>query len=127
MKRIIAVLFLLMFISACTEDLGGIDLTSANNGEAITASQNQRINVKLDSNVTTGYKWNMLAEPDARIVKFVSSTYNAPIGGGIGAGGSETWQFQTVGRGTTSFKLGYYRPSDPSNVGKTFEVTITVQ
>jgi inhibitor of cysteine peptidase len=122
------VLTLVLFsVAGCTDQLGGIDLTESNNGQTITASPNQTLNVKLDSNVTTGYKWNLVDAPNDKILKFVSSRYDAPTSAAIGAGGSETWQFLVVGTGTATLKLAYFRPSSPNQVGKEFTLTVQVQ
>ncbi len=118
---------ILLFLTACGGQAPGIDLTAGNSGQTVSASMDQFINVKLDSNATTGYKWNLVTEPTPRILKFISSQYNPPVGSQLGAGGSETWQWQVVGTGTTTLKLAYYRPSSPDQVAKEFTVTIQVQ
>ncbi len=117
----------LVLLAACTEELGSIDLTPANNGEALDIAEHQILNIKLDSNATTGYQWNLVTPPDDRILKFLSSKYNAPTSAATGAGGSETWQFQAIGRGKTTFKLGYFRPPDPQHVAKEYSLTINVK
>ena len=83
----------------------------------------------LDSNVTTGYKWNLATEPNAQIVNLILSSYNARqnTGGMVGVGGTETWKFQAIGAGTTTLKLAYLRPLDPKDVGGEFTLTVTVK
>ena len=128
MKKLLALALVVMLLTACTAQVGGIDLTETNHGQTIDATRNQTINVKLDSNATTGYKWNLVTEPNDTIVKLVSSKYNAPVGGGVGAGGSESWQFQTVGVGTTTLKLVYFRQFEGNLPrGKEFSITIVVK
>jgi inhibitor of cysteine peptidase len=129
MKQLVILALVLLFLAACgAAEPGAIDLTAGNNGETIDASRNQVLNIKLDSNITTGYKWNLVGEPNAAIVKFVSSKYNEPIGGGIGAGGSETWQFMTTGTGMETIKLAYFRPFEPNKQpAREFSVIIRVQ
>lgn len=128
MKRLSILTLATVLLAACTSQLGPLDLTAANNGEAIEATPNQLININLDSNITTGYKWNLVTEPNDKIVKLVSSSYNAPASGKVGAGGTETWQFQTVGTGTTALKLSYFRPFDPQKEGaKEYAITVTVK
>lgn len=129
MKYLVILALVLFFLSACAAaEPGSIDLTANNNAETIDASRNQILNIKLDSNITTGYKWNLVNEPNPGIVKIVSSKYNEPVGGGIGAGGSESWQFQTVGNGTTTIKLAYFRSFEPNIPPvKEFSVTINVR
>ncbi len=126
MKYLFLVLTLSL-VTACDAQVPGIDLTAGNNGETISASMGQFLNVKLDSNPSTGYKWNLVTEPTPRILQLISSSYNPPIAGGVGAGGSETWQWQVVGTGTTTLKLAYFRSFSPSQVAKDFTVTVLVQ
>lgn len=130
MKRLIALTFVLVLLTACGDMPNTIDLDSANNGVSLEITVGETINITLDSNITTGYKWNLVGEPDAKVLKLLSSQYvepttsNPPV---VGAGGKEVWKFQTVGRGTTSLKLAYFRPFGPSQVAKEFSATFVVQ
>jgi inhibitor of cysteine peptidase len=113
---------------ACTDQLGAVDLTAGNNGASVEVTSGQVMNIKLESNVTTGYKWTLVDEPQPAIVRLLSSRYDAPVAGGVGAGGNEVWQFQAVGRGTTSLKLAYARSFEPNNPpAKEFALTINVR
>lgn len=132
MKRLIILGLVLISAAACTSELNAIDLTASNNNATIDASLNQVININLESNVTTGYKWNVVGEPDAKVLKLVSSKYNEPAqrpgGPLVGAGGTETFQFQAVGVGTTTAKLAYARPFEPGQPpAKEFSVTVNVK
>jgi inhibitor of cysteine peptidase len=128
MKHFILLALVLVVLVGCTEELGPIDLDSGNNGATLDVSSNQVLNIKLDSNITTGYKWNLVTPPDEKIVKLLSSKYNEPTGSAPGAGGSETWQFQATGRGTTTLKLAYARPFEPNNPpAKEFSITVNVK
>ncbi len=130
MKRLVVLAFVLVLLTACADTPNTIDLDSANNGVSLETAVGQTIDITLDSNVTTGYKWNLVGEPDTQVLKLLSSQYvepptsNPPV---VGAGGKEVWKFQTVGRGTTSLKLAYFRPFDPSQVAQEFSATIVVK
>jgi inhibitor of cysteine peptidase len=130
MKKLLGLTFLLVLLSACADTPNTIDLDAANNGVSLETTVGQTINITLDSNVTTGYKWNLVGEPDAKVLKLLSPQYveptisNSPV---VGAGGKEVWMFQTVGRGTARIKLAYFRPSDPTHVAKEFSATVVVQ
>lgn len=130
MKKLIGLASVLFLLTACAETPSTIDLDAANNGTTLETTTGQTINITLDSNVTTGYKWNLVGEPDAKVLKLLSSDYSAPGASGtplVGAGGKEIWKFQTTGRGTTSLKLAYFRPFDPTQVGKEFTATVVVK
>jgi len=75
--------------SAAAATPGEIALTAADNGKTINLALNQVIRINLDSNATTGFKWNLTTQPDARILKLVSSEYIAPRTPIPGRGGSK--------------------------------------
>lgn len=127
-KRMLALVLVMILLAGCESELGGIDLTAANNGETIDVKPNQMIIIKLDSNITTGFKWALFTEPNANILKLVSSKYNEPQSStAAGAGGSETWQFQAVGTGTTTLRLGYARPWESRQPSQEFTATVNVK
>lgn len=66
--------------------------------------------VTLDSNATTGYKWQLSGKPNGKIVTFVKSIYNAPSQAIPGKGGTESWSFKAVGKGSATITLAYARP-----------------
>ena len=130
MEKLVGLTFILVLLTACAETPSVIDLDAANNGVSLETTSGQTINITLDSNITTGYKWNLVTEPDAKVLRLLSSQYvepgasNPPV---VGAGGKEIWKFQTTGRGTTSLKLAYFRPFDPGQVAKEFSATVVVK
>ncbi len=105
-------------------------LSIGDNGKTVNATLNQILSITLESNATTGYKWNAVTEPDAKVLKLVSSQYVSPTPSKtpmVGAGGMEVWKYQVVGTGTAAIKLGYFRPFDPKNVAKEFTLTVTAK
>lgn len=76
----------------------------------IAAIKGNKFTITLPSNVTTGYSWRQGNKPSASVAKFLDSKYNNPSEQIPGKGGSETWTFQAVGKGTTSIVLEYARP-----------------
>ncbi len=130
MKKFAGFIVILVLLTACAETPSVIDLDAANNGVSLETTSGQTINITLDSNITTGYKWNLVGQPDANVLKLMSSQYVEPGAGNppaVGAGGKEIWKFQTTGRGTTSLKLAYFRPFDPGQVAKEFSATVVVK
>ena len=130
MKKLLGLAIVLILLTACDETPNTIDLDSANNGVSLETTVGQTIDITLDSNATTGYKWNLVTTPDAQVLKLLSSQYVVPTPSHtpvVGEGSKEVWKFQTVGRGTTSLKLAYFRPFDPSQVAKEFSATVVVQ
>ena len=72
----------------------------------------QTLVVTLASNPTTGHSWQV-AEADKAVLRQVgdaefksSASSNPPL---VGAGGTETFHFETIGAGTTTLKMIYRR------------------
>ena len=130
MKKLFGLTIILIFLTACAETPLAVDLDMANNGVSLETKSGQTIHITLDSNIATGYKWNLVTEPDVQVLKLLSSEYVPPAASNpplVGAGGKETWKFQATGRGSTSLKLSYFRPFDPGQVAKEFAATIVVK
>jgi predicted secreted protein len=76
----------------------------------VTAAPGRTVSVSLDSNPSTGYRWRLAGPLNESIVKLAGSHYKPPVRQIPGAGGTETWRFNAVGRGKTSIVLEYVRP-----------------
>ncbi len=94
----------------------------------IAARTGDQVTITLDSNATTGYKWQLVAKPDSKVLRFDKSVYNDPSEAIPGRGGTETWTFTAAGKGNTSFTLNYARPWEKNTPPeKTQKFTVTVQ
>lgn len=70
----------------------------------VTVRSGDQFTVTLPSNPSTGYSWQMVKEPDGKVLKKVGSKYNEPHKQNppiVGAGGTETWSFKSAGKGNT--------------------------
>jgi inhibitor of cysteine peptidase len=70
----------------------------------------QEFLITLDSNMTTGYQWQLVKPPDIGIVELLNNEYRAPRNKIIGAGGQEIWSFKAVAPGKTIISMKYVRP-----------------
>lgn len=89
-----------------------ITLDENANGRQIELAPNQMLVVTLPANPSTGYSWE-IAAIDPAIVQQAGEATFAPVAtdqARVGAGGTETFQFTTVGSGTTTLTLIYHRP-----------------
>ena len=102
-------------------------LTSDDNGRTITVAVGATITVTLASNPTTGYEWTLLPMQDTRVVKFVSSNYQAPSSGAMGAGGTTTFMFQATGSGITPVRLVYARSFAPQDHPSFYTFTVVAK
>jgi inhibitor of cysteine peptidase len=88
----------------------------------------ERATLELSANPTTGYQWELSAEPDSSIVTIVSDTYVGPDSSAMGAGGTQRMVVEGVAPGTASIELRYVRPwetdAEPAETA-TFELTVT--
>lgn len=87
-----------------------------------------RATLELSANQTTGYQWELAAEPDAAVVTVVSDTYVAAESDAMGAGGMQRVVVEGVAAGTTTLELRYVRPweadAEPAETA-TYELTVT--
>ncbi|UCG31994.1 MAG: protease inhibitor I42 family protein [Phycisphaerales bacterium] len=103
--------------------------TAEGNGRAITIGVAECILVRLDSNATTGYAWQ-LAEMDTVVLENTDQEYVQDFAppGMAGVGGTETWEFAGKVPGRTNLRLEYRRPWEPEDIepADTFEIDVTV-
>ncbi len=81
----------------------------------------------LDSNPTTGYRWELIKPLDGSVLELLSKEYVASDTELLGASGKEEWTFRAVGQGTTEISLQYVRPWEENTlpvVTKTFVVVV---
>jgi inhibitor of cysteine peptidase len=104
-----------------------VNLTAADNGTTRTLHPTDALVVTLDSNVTTGFRWELSGRPDTNVMSLEGSEYLAPSTspGVVGAGGQEVWRFRAVGEGTTTLELTYQRASGETS-GQPFTITVRV-
>ena len=72
----------------------------------------QQFAIKLVSNPTTGYGWQLSKSLDEKVVSLLTNTYvqkkiDTRM---VSVGGHETWTFKAVGQGKTDISMQYLRP-----------------
>ena len=119
-------LFLLLavlgMVVGCTSQ--EVSVTEADNGKTIELSQGQVLLLTLDSNITTGYEWDIENNND-QILSLESKEYVAPDTELVGAGGQEVYRFECVGTGQGTLTLIYHQPFDTAEPAETFTLQIT--
>lgn len=96
-------------------------------GTPIEAPLGSEFALILESNPTTGYKWQLADPLDESLVVLVSQEYKRTGGDATGAGGEETWTFRAVGVGETEISLKYVRSweaGSPTDETLTFTVNV---
>ena len=131
-KKIIFTFILLLIttliLSGCM--FSGKTLTESNNGQSLSLKVNEMVQIRLESNITTGFKWNLSNETDTGIVSLISSGYKRTSTDKelVGAGGYETFTFKAKSKGNTTIVLTYNKPWEEGVAPeKTFKLNIVVK
>jgi inhibitor of cysteine peptidase len=114
--------------SGCS--IAGKTYTESNNGDNVNLKINDVITIRLESNATTGFKWNIANETDTGIASFISSDYKQTSTDKelTGAGGYETFTFKAKSKGNAAIALTYNKPWEEGVAPlKTFKINIVVE
>jgi len=76
----------------------------------IDVQKGQQFTIVLDSNRTTGYRWEPAFNTDSGILELVGSKYEVSDTQKIGAGGREIWFFNAKSTGAIKISFKYARP-----------------
>ncbi len=130
--RSVILLFIILIIpfvfSGCTTT--GKTLTESDNGQSLNLKVNDVIAIKLESNITTGYNWNLSDETDSGIMTLISSDYKTANTDEslVGGGGYETFNFKAKSKGSTAIILTYNRSWEKGEEpAKTYKINIVVE
>ena len=103
------------------------------NGQEVEIAVGGLLTVTLESNPTTGFKWELTEITDPTVLELVESKYEPgkearqtpPV---PGAGGEEIWSFKALKKGTTKLSMEYSRPWEGGEKAvETFDLTIVVK
>ncbi|GAG73070.1 unnamed protein product [marine sediment metagenome] len=107
------------------------ELTFDDKGKSFELEKGDRINIKLESNPTTGYEWILGGETDTSVVslfdsKFVQTEKEEEL---VGAGGYEIFTFKAENSGQTEIILTYKRSWEEEELKEEFlfKINITVK
>jgi inhibitor of cysteine peptidase len=111
------------------DELKSLTLTEADEGRTVTIAKGQNVVVKLQSNPSTGYRWQVVATD--RTFGYPASTRFVKNGDAAGASGVERMTWKTSGplpmTGTHQVKLEYRRPWEKdSSPAKTFTFSVSI-
>lgn len=109
-KRLAFVLLLVATIGSCG---GGPEtMTAADDdlGARFDLASGDFLEVRLESNATTGYSWQLASAPDA--IRLDSDEFEAPSGDLVGQAGVQVLTFEATSEGAGILRLEYIRPFD---------------
>jgi inhibitor of cysteine peptidase len=126
MWKLCAVVVLVATVAACGSDDESVQVFDESDvGTDISVEVGEQFEVRLESNATTGYAWQVVEQPDA--ITLVNSEYEAPDTSLVGAGGVEVFVFQGASAGAGDLRLEYVRSfDDPPVPAETAEFQVQV-
>lgn len=125
-RWLIGLITILGIAAGCASQNNEVNVTQADNDTQIELAQDQTLVLTLDSNVTTGYEWDIVEFDDQIIQPVDASEYVAPDTDTVGAGGQEIYKFECVGTGQSPLQLIYHQPFDETTApAETFTLTVT--
>ena len=129
----VAMLFVVVLMNACApvepgESVEGGEIDESNNGGRFELVMGEILAVRLPSNPSTGYGWE-IDELDESILQqmgeadFESSVPDDPP---PGTGGWSIFRFEAIGEGESELRLIYHRPwtDDPPDSIYTVQVVV---
>jgi inhibitor of cysteine peptidase len=127
-RTVVVMSFFLVFALFSGCGANGTSLTEADNGKTINLQPGETLTLTLESNPTTGYSWQVMELDNAVLTQEGDPEYKQSSGaeGLVGAGGTETFRFKTIGSGETSLSLGYMRSWESVPPVETFTIQVDV-
>jgi inhibitor of cysteine peptidase len=88
-----------------------VKITDADKGKTIELARNSVFEVALEGNPTTGYTWAFEADASPLVKQMGDPTFQSSANSAnvVGAGGIQTFKFQTIATGQYTLKMIYHR------------------
>jgi predicted secreted protein len=106
-----------------------VDVNEADNGGQVELELGKLLVVTLESNPSTGYRWELLENNESILKQFGQAEFKSSDAGDspiVGAGGWEIFRFKAVSAGQTTLELVYRRSWEDAEPLKTFSIQVTV-
>jgi inhibitor of cysteine peptidase len=128
-KFMVVILAILVLVVACNST-NDVQLGAGENGSHMAVRKGQVLVVTLESNPTTGYRWEVASASEGILKQRGESEYvqGNPDNNLLGYGGAETFRFDVVGTGEATLKLIYHRTFEQGVApAQTYEVAMTAR
>lgn len=114
-------------VAGCVLATGRGDVAPGATG-TVTVAQGREFMITRDANPGTGYRWQLAAPPDERVVTLVRSEFTPGAPDRAGAPGVQVWTFRAVAPGETTLVFEYVRPWETGvPPARRDEVTVRVE
>lgn len=110
----LAVVVLVVFVMAAG-GCGGparVTLTEEDSLGEVPVDSGDEIELRLESNASTGYRWALPEDRVPQPLDLVESRFEEPDTDLVGAPGTQVFVFEAVARGADVLRLEYVRPFD---------------
>ena len=108
-----------------------VDFYASDAGKEVEVEVGSLLTVTLESNVTTGFQWQLAENSDDTVLELVGNEYEDPDEAGseaVGASGEEVWKFKAVEKGKGTLVLEYNQPwPGGMKADKSFTLTVVVK
>lgn len=103
-----------------------IQVSEVDNNSSVTLNLGDELVVRLQSNASTGYSWQ-IDYNNSQLLRLTKSSYEKPNSNLMGAPGNQVFRFRAVGAGGEGLKLSYKRPGQGRwQSGETFVILVTI-
>ena len=138
-ERLVVPIVTLMLLAACSHlrPPRPVALHMADSGQSIEMTVGQTFTLTLPWDPATGYRWQIVADPDARTLIVLDSGFERPPASSRSASspgtsehtgpGEAWWKLRATGAGSTSFAVRYLRPWEPEADARQFTITVEVK
>jgi inhibitor of cysteine peptidase len=82
----------------------------AKQAKVIETYVGQSVTITLESNATTGYRWEFAKPLDKDMLELIRSSYSGSNPKLIGSGGKQLWTINALKAGKTTISFKYMRP-----------------
>jgi inhibitor of cysteine peptidase len=116
-------------LATLSEDktLAEVALTQADNGKSVTMDPGETLQITLNENPSTGFRW-ALEGADNKILELLNSEYVPAAGLVPGGGGEHVWRFRAKNTGEARVVLKHWRSWEgDKSIVERLEFTIQVR
>lgn len=96
------------------------------NGQTIEMTVGESLEIRLQENPTTGFRWQLIAD-DGAVCALISDAFEGP-GGPLGRGGEHGWLFKALEPGECDIEFHYRRRwMSAAKPVRTFRIHIRIE
>ncbi len=113
LARTAALVALAVFAASCGGNGDSVVLGDEDNGSEVSIESGERFEVRLESNPSTGFSWQLDVTAIEGVIELTASSLEEPADAAIvGAAGTEVFEFEAIAHGAGVLRLEYLRPTD---------------